>query len=127
MSPSSFLPKNLPITGTHILGEISCDTANAALTDSELVEKQVIQLLANLDLSNLGTVSHSFNGGGYTMIYALAESHLSIHTWPELSYVTLDVFICDFSRDNSKTCDNLFERIAALYLPGKITKRVIKR
>ncbi len=38
---------------------------------------------------------HGFGeGAGITGVAILAESHISIHTWPELDYVALDVFVC---------------------------------
>jgi len=38
---------------------------------------------------------HKFeHGGGVTGVVALAESHISIHTWPEHSYMAIDVFMC---------------------------------
>lgn len=38
---------------------------------------------------------HSFGeGSGVTGVATLAESHISIHTWPEIDYVALDVFVC---------------------------------
>jgi len=41
------------------------------------------------------TVSHRYSPTGTTVILILAETHISIHTWPEHSYAALDVFICD--------------------------------
>ena len=38
--------------------------------------------------------SHKFSPTGTTIIVILAETHISIHTWPEHKYAALDVFIC---------------------------------
>lgn len=40
------------------------------------------------------TTSHKFSPTGTTVIIILAETHISIHTWPEHKYAALDVFIC---------------------------------
>lgn len=38
---------------------------------------------------------HTFGGdGGITGVLLLAESHISIHTWPEHNYAAVDIFIC---------------------------------
>jgi S-adenosylmethionine decarboxylase len=39
--------------------------------------------------------------GAVTGVVLLAESHLAVHTWPELGAVTLDVYVCNFGGDNS--------------------------
>jgi S-adenosylmethionine decarboxylase len=41
---------------------------------------------------------HPFNSGGVSGAIILAESHESIHTWPEENFVSLDIFVCG-------TCD----------------------
>jgi S-adenosylmethionine decarboxylase len=56
----------------------------------------------NVDLHEFG------EGAGVTGVAVLAESHISIHTWPELSYVALDVFMCG-SCDPEK-CIGVFEK-----------------
>jgi S-adenosylmethionine decarboxylase len=43
----------------------------------------------------LDVILHSFgDNAGITGVAILAESHISIHTWPEINYVALDVFVC---------------------------------
>ena len=38
---------------------------------------------------------HTFaDGGGITGVALLAESHISVHTWPELNYAAFDAFMC---------------------------------
>jgi S-adenosylmethionine decarboxylase len=47
----------------------------------------------------LKVMLHAFGGeGGVTGVALLAESHISIHTWPEIDYIALDIFVCG-------TCD----------------------
>ncbi len=40
------------------------------------------------------TTAHNFSPAGTTVIIILAETHMSIHTWPEHKYAALDIFIC---------------------------------
>ena len=48
--------------------------------------------LANASVINL--ISNKFEPHGVTAIALLAESHLSIHTWPESNYSAIDIFTC---------------------------------
>ena len=49
----------------------------------------------------------------------LAESHLSIHTWPEKRFVTLDVFVCNLNCDNRAKARQLFATLVALFQPAQ--------
>lgn len=40
-------------------------------------------------------VQHKFSPTGITVILILAETHMSLHTWPEYNYAALDIFICN--------------------------------
>ena len=42
----------------------------------------------------LDVATHKFNPHGVTAIVLIAESHLSVHTWPEHGYAALDIFTC---------------------------------
>ena len=44
----------------------------------------------------------------------LAESHLAIHTWPERQGLTLDVYVCNYSADNSAKARRLFDQLVEL-------------
>ena len=61
--------------------------------------------LANATVLNL--VSNKFEPQGVTAIALLAESHISIHTWPESSYSAVDIFTCG---------QNMMPEIASQYL-----------
>lgn len=54
---------------------------------------------------------------GVTLTLLLAESHLCLHTWGEYQTVTLDVYVCNFSNENSSKADSLFESCLAIFKP----------
>lgn len=58
------------------------------------------------------TAFHRFAGGGVTGVVAVKESHLTIHTWPELGYAAVDVFLCG-KADPEKALARLVERLRA--------------
>jgi S-adenosylmethionine decarboxylase len=70
--------------------------------------------------------THTVNGG-VTLTVLLAESHICIHTWPELLGVTLDVYVCNFSTDNSKKAEQLFELLINWFEPTYSQKNNLQR
>ncbi|MEN9774538.1 MAG: polyamine aminopropyltransferase [Pseudomonadota bacterium] len=56
--------------------------------------------------------------GGVTGAVLLAESHLAVHTWPEQRAVTLDVYVCNFSTDNSDRARRLLTELIEAFQPG---------
>lgn len=60
----------------------------------ELIEKYMVQAAEKAKATILKTYFHKFSPVGVTGVIALAESHISIHTWPELQYAALDIFTC---------------------------------
>ena len=77
--------------------------------------------LANATVLNL--ISNKFEPQGVTVIALLAESHISIHTWPESNYSAVDIFTCG---------QNMQPEIASQYLIETLNAeehflRVIKR
>lgn len=61
----------------------------------------------------LGETSHRFEPCGVTAVGLLAESHISIHTWPEIGYAACDVFTCGDAAVPEKACEKMIERLHA--------------
>ena len=67
--------------------------------------------LANAKVLNL--ISNKFEPQGVTAIALLAESHLSIHTWPEANYSAVDIFTCGQNMQPDLSCKYLIEALMA--------------
>ena len=67
--------------------------------------------LANATVLNL--VSNKFEPQGVTVIALLAESHLSIHTWPEAKYSAVDIFTCGQNMKPDISCKYLIQALMA--------------
>ena len=67
--------------------------------------------LANAKVLNL--VSNKFEPQGVTAIALLAESHLSIHTWPEENYSAVDIFTCGQNMRPEISCQFLIQALVA--------------
>ncbi len=65
--------------------------------------------------------------GGVTGAVLLAESHLAIHTWPETGNVTIDVYVCNFSGDNSAKAQALMDGVVAAYAPQEAVRQQLWR
>lgn len=59
----------------------------------------------------LGEVSHAFEPAGVTAIGLLAQSHISIHTWPEIGYAAVDVFTCGDPTMPEAACNHLIRTL----------------
>lgn len=118
---------NKPFTGLHVFGEITTKEVGV-LKSVNQARKHIRNVIKKHNLHELGTFYYKFlRGGGFTGLVSLVESHISIHTWPELKYLTLDVYLCNYSRDNSTAARKVFSEIVAFFGPSKIIKRNIKR
>lgn len=79
--------------GRHCLLELyDCDAA--LLNDSEFIRATLKEAAERAGATFLGEIAHSFTPQGVTALALLSESHISIHTWPELGYAAADVFTC---------------------------------
>ncbi|GAB7078692.1 hypothetical protein JCM14635_03650 [Megalodesulfovibrio paquesii] len=61
----------------------------------------------------LQVVRNSFSPTGVTVLALLAESHLSIHTWPEQGYAAVDCFTCGAHCRPEQACQLLAEQLGA--------------
>jgi spermidine synthase len=57
----------------------------------------------------------------------LAESHLAIHTWPEMGAVTIDVYVCNFTTDNTAKAKAVFRTLERRLKPKRAHFQAIQR
>ena len=57
----------------------------------------------------------------------LAESHLAIHTWPEHGFVTIDVYVCNYTTDNSAKAERLLRAVQNAMNPQRVKFQAIHR
>jgi len=73
------------------------------------------QCLTDANITLLNTCWNDFDKkGAFTALYLLAESHLSIHTWPEHNFIAIDVFTCGNS-NTQYIVDKLLEYFEPTY------------
>jgi S-adenosylmethionine decarboxylase len=99
-------PARLNALGRHLLLELfDCDLD--AINNVETVKGALIEAAKRAQATIVDVVFHEFNPFGVSGVVVIAESHLSIHTWPEYRYAAVDIFSCG---------DVLQPEIAAHYL-----------
>ncbi len=121
------------MNGLHLIADLhNCQCPPDRLLDAEQLERYCVDACQRHGLTVVGRLFHTFenaNGdpAGITGTVVLAESHLAIHTWPEIASVTLDVYVCNFSNDNSLQAEALFSEVIAEFAPENTEKTRVRR
>jgi S-adenosylmethionine decarboxylase proenzyme len=99
--------KKIKSIGLHLIIEL-CECKNKKLlTDVSEVERVMIAATKAAKATVIDSVFHRFQPCGVSGIVVIAESHLSIHTWPEYKYAAVDVFTCGNSTNPQKAFEVL--------------------
>lgn len=95
--------------GKHLLVEMR-DCNPGILRDLAEVKDAMVSAALEARATVVEVAFHEFNPFGISGMVIIAESHLSIHTWPEYGYAAVDVFTCG---------DLIKPEVAAAYLAGR--------
>lgn len=121
------------MNGLHLIADLhDCRCAPALLLDAPGLEAYCIDACERHGLAVVGRLFHAFRDAdekpaGVTGTVVLAESHLAIHTWPEVAGVTLDVYVCNFSGDNSSKARALFDEVTGHFAPASRQCQTVER
>lgn len=102
----------MPPIGTHTILEMY-DCPAEVIDDLELVRQAVRDAARAARSTLLHESAHSFEPQGVTALGLLAESHISVHTWPELGYAAADVFTCGEHARPHDACESLVRSLRA--------------
>lgn len=116
---------------------LTADLEGCRCAPELLVEADQLAELARLHTTRAGLTIvadrwHRFpdyqgQPGGFTGMLLLAESHLAIHTWPERGGVTLDVYVCNFTEDNSAKARDLLQALITALAPARSQRNELRR
>jgi len=108
--------------GRHILAELyGCDPE--ILNNRELIEKIMVKAALEAGAEVREVAFHKFSPQGVSGVVVISESHLAIHTWPELGYAAVDVFTCGNRVNPWDACNYLTEYFKAKYMTATEVKR----
>lgn len=108
MTDATNSPHQKNFHSVHLLVEF-WECKPETLNDHDLLLTAIQKAAKLSNATILDISSHQFSPHGVTAIALLAESHLSIHTWPEFQYAAIDVFTCGKKMNPHKTIEVLQE------------------
>lgn len=122
--------------GLHLTADLSgVDPALALMRDTARLRQVCVEAVSQAGLGEVAELFHRFKPApgaageqsGITGVVLLAESHLAVHTWPEIGAVTLDVYVCNFGHDNGAKAEALMAALIRAFAPQGIAAQRIER
>jgi spermidine synthase len=119
--------------GLHLTADLyHCVGNPSLLTDAEMLATLCRVHTLGAGLTIVAEKWHPFpdfqgHPGGVTGMLLLAESHLAVHTWPEYGGVTLDVYVCNFTADNSEKAERLMHALESAFQPSQSQRQQLHR
>jgi S-adenosylmethionine decarboxylase len=95
--------------GTHVLVELQ-ECNSKLLNDLKKVEEFMVSAAKEARATILKVYFHKFSPFGISGAVVIAESHLTIHTWPEYKYAAVDIFTCGDLLQPQVAADYLIEK-----------------
>lgn len=98
------------ITGTHyIIDLFGCNAKQ--INSSSFLRKVMKESIAGTDIVLLNDAFHTFDPQGVTGFFLLSTSHLSIHSWPEHKYISIDVYSCSDEKTTRLVVNEILNKI----------------
>ncbi|MFM2056824.1 MAG: hypothetical protein RLY71_1209 [Pseudomonadota bacterium] len=120
--------------GLHLIADLhGCRCATALLCDAGALRALCLREVASAGLTAVNDLFHSFaprqpgEPAGVTGVVLLAESHLALHTWPELGVVTIDIHVCNRSGDSRAGARQLLAALQQVFDPASLASQEIER
>lgn len=123
--------------GLHLTADCHhCRCAATLLVDAAAVLQMCLDAVKASGLQAVNHLVHEFPPvagadtdvkSGVTATVLLAESHLCIHTWPEIQAVTLDVYVCNFGGDHSTKAHRLMDALLSAFKPESTDRHELHR
>ncbi len=108
--------------GRHVLAEVyGCEFG--VLNDLDRIREVMVNAALSAGAEVIETTFHRFSPQGISGVVVISESHLAIHTWPELGYAALDVFTCGSDVDPWVAMEAIIEEFGATSVTATEVKR----
>lgn len=120
--------------GLHLTADLrGVDAALPLMRDPQALRRLCVTAVEQAGLGAVAELFHRFapapgaDQSGITGVVLLAESHLAVHTWPELGGVTLDVYVCNLGADNSSKAEALMARLSQAFAADEVAVHRLQR
>lgn len=114
--------------GIHFIANFYGCLDSRILLDEKLFERKAEYIIKRAGLHIVGKCFYKFPNAGFTGVFIISESHVSIHTWPEKkNSLQLDIFTCNATANNDEKARQVFEDLKNLLKPRTMKARVLKR
>ena len=123
--------------GLHLTADLhGCRADRPLMTDPQALRTLCLAAVGAAGLQPVGELFHRFSQVaaseglapvGITGVVLLKESHLAVHTWPELAAVTLDVYVCNFGADNAPRAEAVLVALIDAFSPSTISRHALRR
>ena len=108
--------------GVHLLLDLeNCD--QKILDDLNTIKQTLIIAAQKSGAHIMGETFYKFTPVGVTGIVSIAESHISIHTWPEFKYAAVDIFSCGEDFDLESCVKVISDNLKCKHITRKTIKR----
>jgi S-adenosylmethionine decarboxylase len=114
------------ISGKHMICDIKGIKNMVLLHDLDKMKKVLEDICNKYDFSILEKVDYKFHPEGISILYLLSESHLSIHTFPEKSYIAFDLYTCR-QYDNNDVYNEIYDFLIHSFQADKDKPIIIDR
>lgn len=110
----------VPTLGKHVILEM-WDASNT--NSPEAIRTALAEACENGNLRLLKVLIHQFEPYGISGVAMIAESHITIHTWPEYSFIAVDIY----SSNRDADINMVAQAMKAAFSPGQINQVEIQR
>lgn len=108
--------------GRQILVEFyDCDSS--AINDVDYIEQSMLDTTKKSNATIISHNFHKFSPYGISGVIVIAESHVTIHTWPEYNYAAVDIFTCGDTIDPWIIQESLKEALSSKNISSMEMKR----
>ncbi len=113
------------VYGKHVYGNLVGCRNKEALTDVETLKEIVVEAARRGNMTVLDTKAWKI-GDGISIVAIILESHITVHTWPEYSFATVDVYSCGEHTDPEAAFEYIVKALAPVRIETGMADRSLE-